>query len=63
MNDKDKEFVEKFERVLLLLGIGTSIIFQEKISKDDKQWWLTAIQEVIYNNKPIPLLTMPERKK
>jgi hypothetical protein len=42
-------------RLLLLLGIGTSIIANQQYSSSiDRDWWLLAIDEVIYKKNPIP---------
>ena len=56
----EKEFADKFQRCVMLLGMGTAIILSEKVKEEDKKWWLEAIEEVIYKNNPIP--TMPKHK-
>jgi len=53
----EEEFENLHTRSVTLLGIATSIIVRKQVTDDDKQWWLHAIEEVIYKNKPIPELT------
>ena len=53
----DDQFADKFQRVLLLLGMGTHIILSSNVKQEDKDWWAQAIEDVVYKNKPIPKRT------
>lgn len=60
--DQTKEFIHKYEQVLVLLGIATALImdYREiyKNEMDDKlpkvDWFLEAFNNVIYLGKPLP---------
>lgn len=62
------EVINANYRAFTLLGIATSIMFDVKkklpaSEHDQLDWFLNAINDVVYLNKPISLDTMPERKK
>lgn len=56
------ELINFNNRILILLGIATSIIGNIKSShlNPDVKWWMQAINDVIYLNKPLPL--RPEKE-
>jgi len=60
-NEEVKELGNKFQRLLLMLGMGTSIILSKNPTEEDKQWWMKAIEAVVYRDEPIP--DWPERKR
>lgn len=57
-----QEIINMNYRVLTLLGIATSVIMDyQKLeayhdNSDKCDWWMNAIQAVVYQNKPIPPL-------
>lgn len=57
-----QQLIDMNYRVLILLGIGTKMIMDyrklEAYHDDsaDCDWWMKAIQAVVYENKPIPPL-------
>jgi len=57
-----QEVINTNYRVLTLLGIATSIIMDYKKletyhdNSDKCDWFFDAIQKVVYENKPLPLM-------
>ena len=50
----------------LLLGMGTAMLFEmEDLMTDPQQeffgWWKDALHAVVYEGKPVPLRTLPEK--
>lgn len=48
-----QELINVNYRLCTLLGIATHIIHT---NSNDTDWWMKAIQAVVYENKPIPPL-------
>lgn len=55
-----QELIDMNYRVLILLGIGTKMIMDYRKleayhdNSEDCDWWMQAIQAVVYENKPLP---------
>lgn len=48
-----QQLIDTNYRLLTLLGMGTHIIMHDA-QKKDRDWWMQAIQAVVYENKPLP---------
>lgn len=57
-----QELINVNYRLCTLIGIGTKMIMDYRKleayhdNSDDCDWWMKALQAVIYENKPIPPL-------
>lgn len=59
--EKNKRLEDKCDRLCVLLGVATALIYAPKSCKVNEEWWTNAILEVVYKNKPVPPL--PEEIK
>lgn len=50
----------KCQRYSYLLGIATAIINHSILENEKKEWFLSAVEEVIYKNNPVPSFTENE---
>jgi hypothetical protein len=62
MNINCDDFIK--ERLLLILGFGTSLVLElrryaPKDREKDILWFIQAMENVVYQNKPLP--PFPER--
>lgn len=57
----EQEFIDRTSRISTLLGIGTALIFASNVSASNKEWWMNAIEEVVYKNNQVP--RMPEQSE
>ena len=62
--DNIEKLIQKNQKLLFILGVATSVILEiynqiPECEKDKIKWLNEAIEDVVYNNKPLP--TLPER--
>lgn len=50
---------DRVNRLCYLLGIATAMIISPNTCKTDREWWLHALEEVVYKDNPVP--PIPEK--